>query len=152
MSDPPASGRRALRTAALYVVLVGVPALGVAATIHVGQNLEAPPSVGGAWAVAPDAEGCARAAGALVVEQSGPQIEAVYTPEGASAVALRGRVADTAAVLGERASCERVEVAVARDPSRPATLRATLQTGVCGCRTTSATLTRADAAPLAGGH
>lgn len=154
MTHPAPPGRRALRTAALYAVLVGAPTVGVAATLHVGRTLTAPPAVGGVWLVDPAAGGCARAAGTLRIEQSGARIDGLYAPaaDGAGEVAFRGHVGEAQAVLGEPGGCERVEVAVSRDPARPDSLAAVLQTGACGCRTTEATLHRAPADPLVGAH
>jgi hypothetical protein len=65
-----------------YVFLVGLPVLGVLGVLHIGQNAEAPASVGGNWYVTwdvPLAGGCpalpdAADSASLFISQSGPHL------------------------------------------------------------------------------
>ncbi|HEX2202804.1 MAG TPA: hypothetical protein VHG91_05890 [Longimicrobium sp.] len=42
----------AMKSFLLYLVLVGLPLAGLFGILHLGNRLQAPPAVGGAWAVA----------------------------------------------------------------------------------------------------
>jgi hypothetical protein len=96
----------------LYVFLVGTPLLGLAAILHHGRRLQAPPSIGGAWrvetvAAAGGAGDCAALApGAVVdVSQSGRYVtvtagraaSTVVAPARLDAGALRGTVSGASA-------------------------------------------------------
>lgn len=145
-SAPVPTPPRALRTAGLYLLLVIVPAMGVGTALYVGRGLVAPPSVGGAWRVAPDR--CERAAGALTIAQSGRCLLAEYTRPGLPVVRLQGRLgADGRFSLeGPAEGCERVEAAAGGAP-----LQATVRSGACGCRTSEAALAR-DTLDVPAGH
>lgn len=63
-----------LKSLALYLVLVGLPLVGLFALLDWGQSLVPPPSIGGRWALATPAElACPGLppAGVLSIEQSG---------------------------------------------------------------------------------
>ena len=59
-----------MKTALLYVLLVGLPVAGLFAVLQIGGLAEAPPAVGGAWRVTRGAA-CDRPAERLEVVQSG---------------------------------------------------------------------------------
>lgn len=65
-----------LRSLGLYLVLVGIPALGISVVLQAGKGLRAPPSFAGSWRVetAPDSA-CRRDPLQVIVEQSGPALE-----------------------------------------------------------------------------
>jgi hypothetical protein len=75
----PAPEPPTLRTALVYLLLVGLPAAGVAAILYLGEALTPPPRVGGVWAVdAPGAAGCLDVPPGweLTLHQSGRWLEA----------------------------------------------------------------------------
>lgn len=148
-ADSSGSSRsRALRTAALYLMLVGLPGLGVAAALQVGRGLTAPPSVGGTWQIATGEGGCDRAGGTLGIAQSGRRLDALYTPGDRAPIPLRGHLrGDTLTLDGPATGCDRVRARV----TGAERVTATVQAGACGCRPTEATLVRA-AGPDAGAH
>ncbi len=79
-----------MRSALLYLVLVGVPTLGVLATLRTGERIDAPSHVGGRWRVA-QGDGCAlRPGDEIEVVQSGEHLSVTW-PGGARA---RGHVRD----------------------------------------------------------
>jgi hypothetical protein len=65
-----------IRSALLYIILVGMPALGMLAVLRVGRSLKPPASFGGNWRVetGPDSicVGAQPDTFQLVIEQSGP--------------------------------------------------------------------------------
>src|SRR5690606_1110238 len=71
-----------MRPALLYLVLVGLPLLGVLGILRAGSGLAAPPSFGGAWALAPASypDGCTPPA-ELRVAQSGRRAEVALGAE-----------------------------------------------------------------------
>ena len=148
MTDAPPLPR-ALRTAALYLALVGLPALGVAATLRVGSRIDAPPSVGGTWRVVPPADGCALAAGALEIHQSGARLEGRYVPAGGPAQTVQGRVEERRFVLADGGG---VRIVGVTRTGRPDQLAAVLETGACSFRTTAAALVRVPEHAASGGH
>lgn len=86
---PETSGRpSAVRSLLLYPILIGGPLLGLAAIVHAGQRLHAPPAVGGGWAVdsvaasggAGECAALVRGAG-LAVSQSGIYATATFGGE-----------------------------------------------------------------------
>jgi hypothetical protein len=58
-----------------YAVLVGIPLLGVAAILRLGQNVTAPPSIGGMWRIEADWTGCDAPPVEMRVKQSGRYVE-----------------------------------------------------------------------------
>lgn len=73
-----------MRSVILYVVLVGVPALGVLATLRAGERVDAPAHIGGVWRVV-TGDGCAvRPGDEIEVVQSGEYLS-VSWPDGARA-------------------------------------------------------------------
>lgn len=80
-----------------YVLFVGVPLAGLVGVLRLGQGLDAPRAVHGAWTVQPMAASGRLCAGyllsgdsSLVVTQSGRQLSASLGPE--KDVTLRGRL------------------------------------------------------------
>lgn len=72
-----------MRTALLYTALVGLPVLGLLGVLHLGQRLEAPPVVGGAWEVTRGGTCGLRLGDPIEIVQSGQFLQ----------VTLRGRPA-----------------------------------------------------------
>lgn len=64
-----------MRMLPLYLVLVGIPMIGVLVTLHLGNQLDPSPAFGGAWRLAittpTEAAACRPPQGILRVEQSG---------------------------------------------------------------------------------
>ena len=156
-----------MRSLLLYLLLVGIPAAGVAGILRAGAGLEAPASVGGQWTldvVPPAADPrCELTSGALVISQSGVHLDAALRPSGAR---LRGEMrGDTielvspvrADVTDGRGGCDaaagvRLE-AVADGADRPAALRGTLRfAGCAACAPLAFTATRQASAPAKRGH
>lgn len=80
-----------VRTAAFYLLLVGIPMLGMSAVLRLGRNLRAPASFGGKWSVSVSpATSCNQDSLAMIIEQSGPVLR-ITTPEGGRLV---GQVTD----------------------------------------------------------
>jgi hypothetical protein len=69
------------RSFGLYLILVGLPALGTSLVLRAGKSLRAPASFAGSWQVEATPESACRRALQLTIEQSGPVLE-VRTPEG----------------------------------------------------------------------
>jgi hypothetical protein len=76
-----------LKTAVVYLVLVGVPLLGLFGVLHFGASIEPPAHVGGAWSIEQACSGVLEEP-ALVVDQSGRFLRAKL-PDG---TAGRGRL------------------------------------------------------------
>jgi len=78
-----------LRSLLLYIVLVGLPLVGVLGIVYLGERLEAPASVKGQWQIevegkAPDPQDCSaglRSALALMIVQSGPDLRITFNDE-----------------------------------------------------------------------
>jgi len=79
-----------MKYVAVYLLLVGVPAAGLAASLRAGNRLHAPPHLSGEWRVEgmPLALDEGDTAGALSISQSGEHVEVVVGPR-----TLRGRFA-----------------------------------------------------------
>lgn len=59
----------------LYLVLVGAPLVGLLAMLRVGQTLEVPPSIGGAWVIDPTtAQAIKRSCAALDLPDQNPEM------------------------------------------------------------------------------
>lgn len=88
----PARPHAMARTVLLYLGLVGIPALGVAAILRAGRSITPPISVGGRWAIEADAaaatalpdlaKGADGSAPALVIVQSGVRLAMTLGPSG----------------------------------------------------------------------
>jgi len=73
-----------MRSVILYVVLVGVPLLGVLATLRAGERVDAPSHIGGTWRVVAG-DGCAvRPGDEVEVVQSGEYVRLAW-PDGTQA-------------------------------------------------------------------
>ncbi len=98
-----------MKTALLYVTLVGVPLLGLTGILYLGQRLVPPPGVGGTWAFTVGEHEQARAPCArmeapedgleLVLSQSGPRLVGRFNDAAQTrlsgrlhAAGIRGRV------------------------------------------------------------
>ncbi len=88
-----------MRTALLYLLLVGVPLVGVTAILYVGAGLEAPRAVSGLWTLAlaaGPAPACVAGDGdddpMLRISQSGPRLEVRLVGVGGERIDLRGRL------------------------------------------------------------
>jgi hypothetical protein len=159
----------AMRSLLLYLLLVGIPAAGVAGILRAGAGLEAPASVGGQWTldVAPSAADprCEPAPGTLTISQSGVHLDAALRPGGEAR--LRGEMRGDTIILAsmvpsddssnEGGDCDpaagvRLE-AVADGADRPAALRGTLRfVGCAACAPLAFTATRQAPAPAKRGH
>ena len=68
-----------MKNVALYILAVGLPILAIFGLLYLGEDLEAPMSVGGTWAIessgACDFAPIAKASPALEISQSGPRLE-----------------------------------------------------------------------------
>lgn len=119
-----------MRSAILYVVLVGVPTLGVLATLRAGERVDAPVHIGGTWRVVAG-DGCAvRPGDEIEVVQSGEYLSVAW-PDGARA---RGTF------RGGRLDVTRPESAAVRpgcssDPVRLVAEPASVQAGGAGAVT-----------------
>jgi hypothetical protein len=140
-----------MRPVVLYLVLIGLPVIGILAILRAGQSLVAPRAVSGTWRIEPargdsPAAECLRSRMgsdrlSLTVSQSGPSLEAVL--RGERQLGLRGSI---------RNDRVRLESEVpAPSGSADVTLQATLGrgdlpalTGVLdvGCGTMAVTATR----------
>jgi hypothetical protein len=76
-----------LKSAALYLLMVGVPLLGLVAILHWGESITPPPHVGGAWTIEAACSGVPAEQG-LVVDQSGRFLRAKFV----DGVAGKGRL------------------------------------------------------------
>ncbi len=101
-----------MKSALLYLVLVGLPVLGVVGILRLGESIEPPPSVGGVWRVAGGAS-CAVPEGAFEIEQSGVFLHVLFP--GRPAVPARLRAGAFAGAGGARA---RIAPGCASEPVR----------------------------------
>ncbi|HEX8299802.1 MAG TPA: hypothetical protein VF594_11640, partial [Rubricoccaceae bacterium] len=79
-----------MKSALLYIILVGLPLLGVFAVLRLGEAAEAPPAVGGEWRVVEGAQ-CAVPDSTIRIEQSGKYVH----------VLIAGRAEMTARIAGD---------------------------------------------------
>lgn len=115
-----------MKTALLYLALVGAPIALLLGVLQVGGLAEAPPAIGGTWRL--ERASCAVPEGALRIEQSGEfvQVSAARRPD--AVARLRGGVLRTGA--SAPAACDgplTVEARVGKDERIAGTL------GVAGC-------------------
>ena len=99
-----------LKTAAVYLVLVGAPLLGMFAVLHWGASLQPPAHIGGAWSVE-QACSAVPTPTELVVDQSGKFLRAKLS----AGVVGRGRLEGdriTATVVSNVGACSGEELAV----------------------------------------
>jgi hypothetical protein len=93
-----------MRPVLLYILLVGLPALGVVGVLHAGKNLKPPVFLGGTWSLRVSAEVAgARPCGdsairldgsTLTIFQSGPTL--LITIDGEQKTLLEGEIKDLA--------------------------------------------------------
>lgn len=148
-----------MRTTLLYLVLVGLPALGVVGVLRLGERLSAPPSIGGTWQIT-SSEGCALRPGAeLTFVQSGEHVAATW-PGG---IPARGSLRNGQLVIAPGASgrivpgCsgDAVEIAAEVTAATPTVLRGiTRPSGCAGCpgRAWEATRVSGVRLPASAGH
>ncbi len=79
-----------LRSLIVYVVLVGLPLVGVAGALYFGEGLEAPASAKGRWRLVAPAACLAGLGETLSIAQSGPDLQLTFS--GAAQMPVAGRV------------------------------------------------------------
>ena len=117
-----------MKLVAIYLLLVGIPLAGLAAILHAGRALHAPPAIGGEWRV----EGAAAdSVASLAISQSGEHVEVSL-----GAARLRGRLAGDSVVAerrGSAAPCARQLHARIDTAARPMRMIAELRPDAPGC-------------------
>jgi hypothetical protein len=83
-----------MRSSLLYLLLVGVPLLGLLAILTAGEQLVPPQAVGGAWTVEGEGSPCVLVMNEprptlMNVSQSGTRAEVVFTDEAGTRLSLR---------------------------------------------------------------
>src|SRR5690242_17688758 len=98
--------RSLMKSIALYLLLVGIPAAGLAGILRAGNQLRAPAHLSGEWRVEgmPLALDADDTVGAIAISQSGEHVEVVVGPR-----TLRGRFAGDS--LGARRPAMRMAAA-----------------------------------------
>jgi hypothetical protein len=99
-----------LKSAALYLLMVGVPLLGLVAILHWGESIAPPPHVGGAWSIEAACSGVPPESG-LVVDQSGRFLRAKFR----DGIAGKGRLEGdrfTATVTATVGACSGQDLAI----------------------------------------
>jgi hypothetical protein len=77
---------KAMRSLAVYLALVGIPLLGLAAILRAGARLHAPPSIAGEWRVLGGPFAIDPATRVLTISQSGEHVDVAL-----GTLSLRGR-------------------------------------------------------------
>ena len=119
-----------MKLIAIYLLLVGIPLAGLAAILHVGRGLHAPPAITGQWRM----EGAAAAGDSLApiaISQSGEHVEVVL-----AGAELRGRLSGDSIVAerrGPAAPCARLLHARIDTAARPMRMIAELRPDAPGC-------------------
>lgn len=142
-----------MRPALLYLVLVGLPLLGVLGILRAGSGLAAPPSFGGAWALAPASypDGCTPPA-ELRVAQSGRRAEVALGAETEAAEVDGRRLRTRGAVAVRGGACRGWLVEAAGEGAPvPAALVGRLVPEGCACAPVPFRARRAGA-PAPGTH
>lgn len=141
--------RSVLKSLAIYLFLVGVPVVGLAAILRAGVRLHAPPAIAGEWRVEGTEPGSART---LVISQSGQHVEVEI-----ASYSLRGLFSGDTLTAERRisrlispGSCFRATDVRLRaridTAARPMRLRGVLQANAPGCAPVPVTALRAGAA------
>ena len=141
----------ASRSALLYLLLVGVPLAGLAAILHAGSTLQAPPALGGEWRVE-TREDSALIPRTFTIAQSGVHISVAFgaaaLPGALSGDSLRAATPKSLLAGTPGANCYQpgtpLHLAAHVDAaSRPARLTGRLSSDPTRCRSVAFTAVRA---------